>query len=166
MPIKDSRQTCYSSWLLHLLTLLRASPLKFDHLTQVGADPSSSCAEVLAAMAPCMRLYAFLGATLARAFPVDNSSSSSVSSTYRGWIDTYASSEFEAAASTVEQLLEQYSSDSSSSSSGSTDEYSMLLHNYRLAMALEFSFFDACGEEAGLQGDPAALEVSAVLFMA
>jgi hypothetical protein len=106
-----------------------------------------------------MRLYAFLGATLARAFPVD--SSSSVSSTYRGWIDTYASSEFEAAASTVEQLLEQYSGDSSSSS-GSTDEYSMLLHNYRLAMALEFSFFDACGEEAGLQGDPAALEVSAV----
>jgi hypothetical protein len=63
----------------------------------------------------------------------------------------------------VEQLLEQYSSDSSSSSSGTTDEYSMLLHNYRLAMALEFSFFDACGEEAGLQGDPAALEVNAVI---
>jgi thiaminase len=132
-------------------------------ITQVGSDATSSCAEVLAAMAPCMRLYAFLGVTLARAFPVDSSSSSSsVSSTYRGWIETYASSEFEAAASTVEQLLEQYSTESSSSSSGSTDEYSMLLHNYRLAMALEFSFFDACGEEAGLQGDPAALEVSGV----
>jgi thiaminase len=44
-------------------------------------------------MAPCMRLYAFLGATLAVAFPppaADNGGGGA-DTPYRSWMDTYAS---------------------------------------------------------------------------
>jgi hypothetical protein len=70
----------------------------------------------------------------------------------------------------VERLLNKYSVDAEADDGGGGRDgngdsgnaaFAKLLGNYRTAMALEYSFFDANGEQAGLQGDPAALEVSA-----
>lgn len=121
---------------------------------QVAKDPRSTCAHLLAAITPCMRLYAFLGVTISKAFPPPHDSTA-LDTPYRSWLDTYSSSDFESAAAHVEQLLDHYAG-------LQPDEYDSLLRNYRTAMALEYSFFDANGEEAGLQGDPAALQASAL----
>ncbi|KAG5179358.1 putative TenA family transcriptional activator [Tribonema minus] len=118
-------------------------------LLQIGGDSRSTCADVLAAMAPCMRLYAFLGTTLAAAAAAANSDTP-----YRAWIAAYSSPEFGAAAATVERLLDKYAA-----AAGGLGRYDALLAHYRTAMALEYAFFDASGLEAGLKGDPAALEV-------
>ncbi len=55
--------------------------------------------EIMAAMTPCMRLYAYLGQELAL---WDHSQNP-----YRQWIDTYSSAEFEALAAELELLLDQ-----------------------------------------------------------
>lgn len=77
-----------------------------------------------AAMAPCMRLYAFLGQQLA---PKLNPKSP-----YREWVKTYASADTEALASRLEALLDRYRGD---------PEYLAWL--YRRAMELELAFFQA-----------------------
>eukprot|EP00903_Cladosiphon_okamuranus_P019242 g17693.t1 len=99
-----------------------------NFLLTVASDPTSSVAQVLAAMVPCMRLYAFLGKELRQAFPGWKES------VYAEWIETYSSSDFESAAVLVETLLDQYSTDA---------EYPSLLALYRKAMELEFAFFDS-----------------------
>ncbi len=79
--------------------------------------------ETCAAMTPCMRLYAFLGQSLA-ANPVQGENR------YREWIQTYASPDFEALATRLEVLLDQYAEDVPT------------IHvAYRRAMSLELSFF-------------------------
>src|SRR6266568_5380582 len=85
---------------------------------------ANSLGEICAAMTPCMRLYAFLGQSLAAegAARPDNP--------YREWIETYASKDFEGLAATLENLLNRYASDSSSVSD-----------LYRRAMHLELGFF-------------------------
>eukprot|EP00611_Tribonema_gayanum_P026087 TRINITY_DN6116_c0_g1_i2.p1 TRINITY_DN6116_c0_g1~~TRINITY_DN6116_c0_g1_i2.p1 ORF type:complete len:369 (+),score=87.61 TRINITY_DN6116_c0_g1_i2:29-1108(+) len=143
-------------------------------LLQIGGDSRSTCADVLAAMAPCMRLYAFLGTTLAAAFPApvtaehstepasecsaaerasESAAAADGDTPYRAWIAAYSSPEFGAAAATVERLLDKYAA-----APGGVGRYYALLAHYRTAMALEYAFFDASGLEAGLKGDPAALE--------
>jgi thiaminase/transcriptional activator TenA len=79
--------------------------------------------ETIAAMTPCMRLYAFLGRSLAarEAAPL-----------YDEWIKTYADPDFEALAVRLEELLERHATDSAP-----------VRANYRRAMALEYGFFDA-----------------------
>jgi thiaminase/transcriptional activator TenA len=79
--------------------------------------------ETCAAMTPCMRLYAYLGQTF---------KSSSTSSTYQEWIDTYASPEFESLAATLESLLDRYAADTP-----------RVAETYRRAMQLELAFFAA-----------------------
>jgi thiaminase len=66
--------------------------------------------ETCAAMTPCMRLYAFLGQSLAAngADRPDNP--------YRAWIQTYAAAEFEQLAEQLEGLLDRYASDVANSS--------------------------------------------------
>ena len=81
----------------------------------------------IAAMLPCMRLYAFLGQQLA---PVANPESP-----YREWVETYANPDVEALASRLEGLLERYG--------GEPDH---LERNYRRAMELELAFFQAAWE--------------------
>ena len=81
--------------------------------------------ETCAAMTPCMRLYAFLGQSLA-ANPAQSENR------YSEWIQTYASSEFEALATRLEALLDYYAPD--------TPAIHMA---YRRAMSLELSFFTA-----------------------
>ena len=82
-----------------------------------------SLGELLAAMTPCMRLYCFLGVELAREGGAD---------TYGDWIEAYAGEEFGDLVVTIEELFNRYALRSEPEA-----------ENYRLAMELEFSFFDS-----------------------
>jgi len=77
----------------------------------------------IAAMTPCMRLYAFLGQTLA---------AGSVAPLYADWVKTYADPGFEALAARLEALLDRHATDGEA-----------VRANYRRAMELEYGFFDA-----------------------
>ena len=76
-----------------------------------------------AAMTPCMRLYAWLGQSLAR---------TKVAPTYADWVKTYSDPGFEALAVRLETLLDGHASDTT-----------VIRANYRRAMELEYSFFAA-----------------------
>ncbi|SKA32491.1 thiaminase (transcriptional activator TenA) [Enhydrobacter aerosaccus] len=80
--------------------------------------------ETIAAMTPCMRLYAFLGQTLSRG---------EVAPLYADWVKTYADPGFETLASQLERLLDTHAVDSEP-----------VRANYRRAMELEYDFFAAC----------------------
>ncbi len=77
---------------------------------------------IYAAMTPCMRLYAWLGASLdaERAGP------------YAEWVQTYADPGFESTAASLERLLDEQAGDTAAVRSA-----------YARAMRLEFEFFDA-----------------------
>lgn len=79
--------------------------------------------ETVAAMTPCMRLYAWLGQSLAR---------TNVAPTYADWVKTYSDPAFEALAVRLETLLDKHASDTPT-----------VRANYRRAMELEYSFFAA-----------------------
>ncbi len=79
---------------------------------------------IVAAMTPCMRLYAYLGQQLAAHTKPD--------SPYREWVEAYSSTEFEALAQRLEALLDRYG--------GDDDRPAVLYHR---AMELELRFFDA-----------------------
>lgn len=84
---------------------------------------SAPVAHTMAAMTPCMRLYAYLGQQLEPAASPD--------SPYHEWVDTYANPQFEALAARMEAVLDAHDD-------GSDD----LARHYRTAMAREFDFFD------------------------
>ena len=77
----------------------------------------------IAAMTPCMRLYAFLGRAL---------SAGLVAPLYADWVNTYADPDFEALAARLETLLNRYATNTEA-----------VRANYASAMALEYGFFDA-----------------------
>ena len=79
--------------------------------------------DTIAAMAPCMRLYAWLGQSLA---------ATEVAPAYADWVKTYADPAFEALAVRLEGLLDLHATDSPA-----------VRANYRRAMELEYGFFDA-----------------------
>ncbi len=79
--------------------------------------------ETIAAMTPCMRLYAFLGQMLSRGEPA---------LLYSEWVNTYADPGFEALAVRLEELLDAHATDSD-----------VVRANYRRAMELEYGFFAA-----------------------
>jgi thiaminase/transcriptional activator TenA len=81
--------------------------------------------EICAALTPCMRLYAFLGKSLAAEGAVQDANP------YREWTATYAASSFESLAATLEDLLNRYAQDSPRVRSA-----------YRRAMQLELAFFE------------------------
>ena len=85
--------------------------------------------ETCAAMTPCMRLYAFLGKSLA-AEGVDKNNA------YAEWIETYSAPDFEALATRLEGLLDRYATDTP-----------VVRAAYRRAMNLELAFFEANAEE-------------------
>ena len=78
----------------------------------------------VAAMAPCMRLYAFLGQSLAHQHIC--------ASTYQDWIKTYSSDEFEELAQQLEALVDEFAQDSP-----------LVQSSYRYAMMCETQFFTA-----------------------
>ena len=80
--------------------------------------------EIMAAMTPCMRLYAYLGQELAVGDHSQNP--------YRAWTETYSSEEFEALASELESLLDQLA-----------DDKREVRFAYRYAMRCELDFFSA-----------------------
>ena len=79
--------------------------------------------ETIAAMTPCMRLYAFLGRSL---------SAGQVAPRYADWVTTYADPGFEPLAVRLEALLDKHATDSAA-----------VRVNYTRAMDLEYGFFDA-----------------------
>lgn len=78
----------------------------------------------LAALVPCMRLYAFLGTELAQRRDPDTP--------YHSWIETYSSREFQELAERIERLLDEFSSDTPAARDA-----------YRYAMQCELDFFTA-----------------------
>jgi thiaminase/transcriptional activator TenA len=83
----------------------------------------------IAAMLPCLRLYAFLGQQLAAKLDPQ--------SPYHEWVETYASEDMEAQVSHLEALFERYG--------GEPERLAWL---YRRAMELEFAFFQSAWEAA------------------
>jgi thiaminase/transcriptional activator TenA len=79
--------------------------------------------ETIAAMTPCMRLYAWLGQSLAR---------TNVAPAYADWVKTYSDPGFEALAVRLETLLDKHAADTPA-----------VRANYRRAMELELGFFAA-----------------------
>ncbi len=79
-------------------------------------------AQIVAAMTPCLRLYAHLGRELA--------SKSQDRHPYQRWIETYSSQEFDALAGRLETMLDQVAGDAPE-----------VRGNYRYAMQCELDFF-------------------------
>jgi thiaminase/transcriptional activator TenA len=77
---------------------------------------------VIAAMTPCMRLYAWLGTSL----------DAGAAEPYAEWVQTYADPGFDDLASTLEGLLDQHGTDTPP-----------IRRAYRRAMHLEVQFFDS-----------------------
>ena len=84
--------------------------------------------EIVAAMTPCMRLYAYLGRELAEQSPP----ASRASHPYRDWIETYSGAEFQVSAARLEALLDKLATDRPA-----------LRQAYRYAMECELRFFSA-----------------------
>ncbi len=84
-----------------------------------------SVGETCAAMTPCMRLYAYLGQTLAAQGTADGNP-------YAEWLRTYADAGFEALAARLEELLDRHATDTP-----------RVRQAYRRAMELEVAFFEA-----------------------
>jgi thiaminase (transcriptional activator TenA) len=82
-----------------------------------------------AAMLPCMKLYAFLGQSLAAEGIPEHD--------YSDWIKTYSSAEFEPLTIALAELVERYGSLESGRSP------------YRYAMQCELDFFEAAANFAG-----------------
>ena len=85
--------------------------------------------ETCAAMVPCMRLYSFLGSSLAEEGVAEDNP-------YREWVETYAGTEFEDLSDRLEALLDRYANDTPD-----------VRDAYRRAMRLEVAFFEAAVEE-------------------
>jgi thiaminase/transcriptional activator TenA len=85
---------------------------------------SAGVDEIVAAMVPCMRLYAWLGQTLAPRRRENHP--------YNDWITTYASPPFEALAVEIENLLDEVAEDRA-----------VIREAYRYAMLCEKHFFAA-----------------------
>jgi thiaminase (transcriptional activator TenA) len=92
----------------------------------------SQCIGVTAAaMAPCMRLYAYLGQQLAQGGVPDHA--------YSDWIKTYSEAAFEDLADQLEALLEQYGQVNETVSQAAQRAYTY-------AMQCELDFFQAAWE--------------------
>ena len=103
------------------VTPLAATQAYVDFL--LGNGRQGHLGETIAGMTPCMRLYAWLGQTLAK---------TDVAPAYADWVKTYSDPGFEALAVRLEELLDQHAVDSPA-----------VRANYRRAMELEYGFFDA-----------------------
>ncbi len=103
------------------VTPLAATQAYVDFL--LGNARRGNLGETIAGMTPCMRLYAWLGQTLAK---------KDVAPAYADWVKTYSDPSFEALAVRLEELLDQHAVDSPA-----------VRANYQRAMELEYGFFDA-----------------------
>ncbi|WP_198805634.1 TenA family protein [Leptolyngbya sp. BL0902] len=93
--------------------------------TAWGADPGTTAV----AMSPCMRLYAFLGQSLATTQAQPHA--------YTAWIDTYSSDQFEPLAQRLEELVNAQAVNND-----------LIQRTYRYAMVCELNFFEAAWQVA------------------
>jgi thiaminase (transcriptional activator TenA) len=101
---------------------IRPQPATLGYTEFLLATASTADLGVIyAAMTPCMRLYAWLGASMdaAKAGP------------YAQWVQTYADEEFDQTATSLEGLLDR------------ADDSPAVRTAYRRAMRLELEFFEA-----------------------
>lgn len=89
---------------------------------------NAKAGEILAAMTPCMRLYAWLGRRLSAGDHAGNP--------YRDWIETYASPDFEGLAAELERLLDDLAADMPERAAEA----------YAEAMRHELTFFETFAE--------------------
>ena len=89
---------------------------------------NAKAGEILAAMTPCMRLYAWLGRRLSAGDHAGNP--------YRDWIETYASPDFEGLAAELERLLDALAAEMPERAA----------EVYAEAMRHELTFFEAFTE--------------------
>mgnify|MGYP001189334723 CR=1 FL=1 len=94
-----------------------------DFLKEVSQQ--NNLIEIMCAMAPCMRLYAWIGKSL---------ENDVINNPYKEWIETYSDKSFENLAKKLENLIDN----STQSSKGHNLNYF-----YKKAMELELSFFNA-----------------------
>ena len=106
---------------LAAVTPVAATTAYVDFLLEIARR--GDLGATIAAMTPCMRLYAFLGRSL---------SAGQVAPLYAEWVTTYADPGFEALAARLEALLDGHAIDSAA-----------VRANYARAMTLEYGFFDA-----------------------
>tara|TARA_Y100001968_G_scaffold319576_1_gene351305 strand:- start:181 stop:816 length:636 start_codon:yes stop_codon:yes gene_type:complete len=117
-------ETYSKKWDINLTTnLIEPATRKYtDFLEQVSIN--SSFIEIISAMTPCMRLYAWLGKKL-----LTNNSSN----IYRDWILNYSNESFNNLARKLEIIIDEYS-----------DSYDInqVKFLYKKAMELELEFFN------------------------
>ena len=94
-----------------------------DFLNDVSQK--NNLVEIMCAMAPCMRLYAWIGKSIANEYN---------NNPYKEWIETYSDKSFEKLAETLENLID---------SSNQNYEIKNLNYYYKKAMELEYEFFKA-----------------------
>jgi len=92
----------------------------------------SSLEETMAAMTPCMRLYAYLGQELAQELAKEQIKTSTDSHPYREWIDTYSGTDFQTNVTRLESLLD-----------GLAADRPPVRQAYRYALECELNFFSA-----------------------
>ena len=101
---------------------------------------------ICAAMVPCMRLYAFLGQSLAASGfgrSIHDNEDTGIASPltcpkreYSEWVETYAAAEFEDLTSSLEALLDRYAAEEAAPAEP-------LATAYARAMQMELAFFSA-----------------------
>lgn len=112
----------------------RPSPATLAYSEFLLATSATAGLDALcAAMTPCMRLYAWLGSSLA----TSAGTATSVANPYAEWIGTYADPAFEALAARLESVLDQLSAGARPADDAAVSRA------YRRAMHLELAFFDA-----------------------
>ena len=99
-------------------------------------DARTQLMVLAATMTPCMRLYAFLGRTLADAHARDPSIAAARPAPYERWIAEYNTPDFEALAVTLETLLGK-------AAASVPDAQDLCERAYLRAMDLELEFFSA-----------------------
>ncbi len=122
-----------------VLAEVRPSPATRRYVDFLTATAWSQPIEVTtAAMLPCMRLYAYLGQTLARPGIPDHA--------YGDWIKTYSQSFFEDLAQQLETLLNP--SDLGQKTSHDASVIAAIEDAYRYGMQCELDFFQSAWESA------------------
>jgi len=94
-----------------------------DFLKEISQN--NNVVEIMSAMAPCMRLYSWIGNCL---------SSHTENNPYKEWIETYSDKNFENLAKRLEDLIDQ---------NYHVEKLDELDFFYKKAMELEFEFFNA-----------------------
>ncbi|NJR39827.1 MAG: TenA family protein [Leptolyngbyaceae cyanobacterium CSU_1_4] len=125
-------QTYASEWNIDLKTVAPGSATRRYTDFLLATAWSQTVGVTAAAMLPCMKLYAFLGQSLAaNGIPAHD---------YADWIRTYSSKEFEPLVGRLTELVEQYLG---TKQEGQPSAYLQSSTVYRYAMQCELDFFQA-----------------------